>query len=53
MNAQQARIWAILEETAQTATSACDVDMVTQTELLAEGYDLRSLTRDLARIQAS
>jgi hypothetical protein len=26
------------------------VDLVTQTDLLAEGYDLRALNRDLARI---
>jgi hypothetical protein len=50
MNAQQARIEALLEEAAESATSAREVDIVTQTDLLAEGYDLRSLNRDLARI---
>jgi hypothetical protein len=52
MNHQQARIWALLEEAAETATSARAVDIVTQSELLAEGYDLRALNRDLARINA-
>lgn len=51
MNTQQARIWALLEEAAETATSAREVDLVTQTELLNEGYDLRALNRDLARLQ--
>jgi hypothetical protein len=50
MNAQQARIRALLESAAETATSAREVDLVTQTDLAAEGYDLRALNRDLARI---
>lgn len=51
MNAQQARIRALLEDAAETATHAREVDLVTQTELLAEGYDLRALTGDLRRLQ--
>ncbi len=51
MNNQQARIRALLEDAALTASSAREVDMVTQTELAGEGYDLRSLTKDLIRIQ--
>lgn len=50
MNSQQARIRALLEDAAETATSAREVDLVTQTELLGEGYDLRALNRDLKRI---
>ncbi len=50
MNAQQARIRALLHEAAETATSSREVDLVTQTDLLAEGYDLRGLNRDLRRI---
>jgi hypothetical protein len=53
VNHQQARIQALLEEAAETATSAREVDLVTQTELLEEGYDLRALNRDLARIHNS
>ena len=53
MNNQQARIEALLEDAAEYATSAREVDLVTQTELAAEGYDLRALNRDLARIHNS
>lgn len=53
MNHQQARIRALLEDAAGYASSAREVDLVTQTELLDEGYDLRALNRDLARIQNS
>lgn len=52
MNNQQARIEALLEEAAETATSSREVDLVLQTDLLAEGYDLRRLNRDLARIHS-
>jgi hypothetical protein len=51
VNAQQARIWALLEEAAETASSAREVDLATQTELLSEGYDLRNLNSDLRRFQ--
>lgn len=52
MNNQQARIRALLEDAAADgAPSAREVDMVTQTDLLNEGYDLRALNRDLTRIQ--
>lgn len=51
MNAQQARIEALLEEAAYFAEDATQVDLVTQTELLAEGYDLGKLNRDLGRIR--
>jgi hypothetical protein len=53
MNHQQARIRALLEEAADGASSSREVDMVLQTELLGEGYDLRRLDRDLASINAN
>lgn len=52
MNTQQARIRALLETAAQHATTREEVDLVTQTDLLGEGYDLRSLNKDLARLRS-
>lgn len=51
LNAQQARIRALLEDVAETASSAREVDLVTQTDLLAEGYDLRRLNHDINLIR--
>jgi hypothetical protein len=50
LNSQQARIRALLEDAADVAASAREVDLVTQAELLNEGYDLRALNRDLSRL---
>jgi thiamine monophosphate kinase len=51
VNAQQARIEALLEDAAATATAREEVDLVAQTDLLSEGYDLRNLNRDLRRLR--
>lgn len=51
MNAQQARIEALLDEAAEFAASSREVDLVLQTELFNEGYDLRRLNHDLARVR--
>lgn len=52
MNAQQARIEALLEEAAEAATTSREVPLTLQTDLLGEGYDLRRLNHDLNRIHS-
>jgi hypothetical protein len=47
MNAEQARIQALLRQQARFARAARYVDIAVQTELLADGYDLRALNKDL------
>ena len=52
MNAQQNRIQFLLEQAAEQYLDDGVVDVVTQTDLVAEGYVLRYLTRDVERILA-
>jgi hypothetical protein len=47
VNAQQAHIANLLRREAARARTHGFVDIATQTELLAEGYDLRALNKDL------
>lgn len=52
MNAEQALIGNLLRWQARKARAARYVDIATQTELLAAGYDLRALDKDLELEQA-
>lgn len=50
MNAQQARIWANLDEAADQFEETGMVDLVLQTELATDGYPLCQLEPDLTHI---
>ncbi|MCR5870700.1 MULTISPECIES: hypothetical protein [unclassified Sphingomonas] len=52
MNAQQGRIQFLLEQAVEQYLDDGVVDVAIQSELSAEGYLLRNLTRDVERILA-
>lgn len=50
MNAQQARIWALLQEAAHQYAETEVIDTALQMDLAAEGYELSQLDADVEQI---